>query len=57
MITVTAEQEMTVEELLKKLELPEDDAGIVSVNGKAVKRDHALHKGDIVKVFPVITGG
>jgi sulfur carrier protein ThiS len=51
------EKEMTIEELVKELDLPEDIPKVVIVNDKIVSLDYVLKDGDRVSVFPPIAGG
>ena len=34
-----------------------NEAGITSIEGRAVRREHILRDGDAVRVFPEIIGG
>jgi sulfur carrier protein ThiS len=47
----------TPADVLKLMNIPEDEAGMTAVNGKAVSRTQPLAEGDKVKVFPVVIGG
>jgi len=40
-----------------RLGIPHDEAGIVAVNGKAVKPEYRLSDGDIVRIFPAVIAG
>jgi len=47
----------TVRDLLKGVQVPETEVGIVSVNGKLAPEETALHDGDAVDAFSPIGGG
>ncbi|MCH7909519.1 MAG: MoaD/ThiS family protein [Candidatus Hydrogenedentes bacterium] len=47
----------TVEQLLRKWEIPEDMPLIILVNAVHADRDQVLNDGDILAVFPPIAGG
>ena len=34
-----------------------EDIGVIAIAGKAVRREHVLYDGDVVRVFPEIIGG
>ncbi|MBI3326050.1 MAG: MoaD/ThiS family protein [Nitrospinae bacterium] len=51
------EEERTVQELIKTLNLPEEIPKIVLVNGRQTEEDLALHEGDTVSIFPPLAGG
>ena len=44
-------------EVLAGLTIPQDEIGVVLINGKAVSRDTVLKNGDILQVLPLIIGG
>jgi len=44
-------------EVLADLAIPQDEIGVVLINGKAVPRNTALKNGDILQVLPIIIGG
>ena len=50
-------EDSTPADVISALGLPLDEAGIVSINGKAVPRGHRLSDGDCLKIYPVIIGG
>jgi len=54
---VEVEQEPTVQELIKTLNLPGDIPKIVLINGRQTEEDIALHEGDTVSIFPPLAGG
>jgi molybdopterin converting factor small subunit len=51
------EREMTIEELVKDLGLPEDVPKIVIVNGSHTEFNYVVKDGDTVSVFPPLAGG
>lgn len=50
-------QGKTVGELIKELELPQEQISIIFVNGRHAKFDTILNEGDEVSFFPPIGGG
>lgn len=54
---VEVEEEPTVQELIKTLNLPEDVPKIVLINGRQTEQDIALHDGDTISIFPPLAGG
>ncbi len=54
---ITIEEGTTVEELLNMLNIPNDTTNVVLVNRKYQDRKTLLNEGDVVTVFPPITGG
>jgi sulfur carrier protein ThiS len=46
-----------VDEVIKKLGIPEDKVSLVSVNGRLAKAEDRLKQNDVVKVFQHIFGG
>lgn len=55
-LNVTAE-EYTIANLLNDAKIQEDEVVLYFVNEKRVKREYLLKDGDIVKLFPVLSGG
>lgn len=47
----------TIEDLIKKLQLPIPEIKVVFVNGRARPLDWPLNQGDEVGIFPPIGGG
>jgi len=47
----------TVAALLERLQIPQKDARILLVNGKAVSPEHELAAEDVVSIFPPMAGG
>ncbi len=54
---VEIEDGATVQDLLQKLELPEDQVKIVFVNGIVRETDCELEEGDDLGIFPPVGGG
>ena len=55
--TVIFDNKITVEEMLKRLSIPENLEKIVLVNEKYRDPNYELKDGDIVKIFPPVAGG
>ncbi len=47
----------TVKDILSQLGIPETDAKIVLINGRAKKIDDELNAGDRLAIFPAVAGG
>ena len=47
----------TVADVIKAAGIPEDEAGIAVISGKAVPREYPLSDGETVKIHPIIIGG
>jgi len=46
-----------VSQIIKELELPEDQIGAVLVNSRHVEEDRELQDGDTLSIFPLVGGG
>ena len=46
-----------VKDIVKSLNLPENDNFITMINGVHCKLDHTLNDGDVLSIFPMIAGG
>lgn len=46
-----------VSQIIRELELPEDQLGAVLVNARHVEPDRELHEGDTLSIFPLVGGG
>jgi molybdopterin synthase sulfur carrier subunit len=46
-----------VQDILSKLNLPEDIPKIILINGTHGKKDQRLKDGDILSIFPPVAGG
>ncbi|MBC9784141.1 MoaD/ThiS family protein [Heliobacterium chlorum] len=47
----------TVREVLKAIEIPEEEVAICMVNGRSKEIDHELADGDTLSLFPPVGGG
>lgn len=47
----------TVKNVLEKVHLSENYAGLVLINGRKARMPDRLHQGDTVTIFPVVAGG
>ena len=47
----------SVADLLTVLPIPEEEIGLISINGQAVLREKKLENGEILKIFPAVMGG
>ena len=54
---VELSDDTTVEQLVEKLDLPDEQVKIVFVNGLVQKEGHRLSDGDEVGLFPPVGGG
>jgi len=46
-----------IQDILSKLEIPEEIPKIILVNGIHGKKDQVLKEGDVVSIFPPVAGG
>ncbi len=46
-----------VQEILTKLNIPEEIPKIILVNGVHGKKEQVLKEGDVVSIFPPVAGG
>lgn len=46
-----------VDEILKRLNIPEEIPKIILVNGIHAKKEQTLKEGDVVSIFPPVAGG
>lgn len=51
------EEGMTVRDLLRSLQVPEEDVKILFLNGIHASGDEILKDGDRIGVFPPVAGG
>jgi len=56
-LTLEVVEGATVRDLLKEVQVPETEVGLVSVNGKLAPEETALCDGDAVDAFSPIGGG
>jgi len=54
---ITYPDGMSTADLLALLAIPVDEAGIIAVNGQAVRLEKILRDGDVITLFPAIIGG
>ena len=48
---------VTVAQVLEILNIPEEQASIILINGRHGYRESVLNEGDVLAVFPLIAGG
>lgn len=46
-----------VEEILKRLNIPEEIPKIILINGIHGKKEQLLKEGDVLSIFPPVAGG
>lgn len=46
-----------VSDIIKELDLPEDQLGAVLINARHVESDQELKEGDSLSIFPLVGGG
>ncbi len=46
-----------VSDVIKELDLPEDQLGAVLINARHVEADQELKEGDSLSIFPLVGGG
>lgn len=51
------EDGVTVEDVIKRLGIPEGESKFAFVNNKKVEFDYVLQSGDTLGLFPYVTGG
>jgi sulfur carrier protein ThiS len=57
MLVVQALEGSTLTDLLKTLNLSNEEVGLVVINGTFFNKDTVLNAGDLVELFPPIFGG
>ncbi|WP_291323563.1 MoaD/ThiS family protein [Desulfonatronospira sp.] len=55
--TLEVEQGSTARDLIRYLQVPEDDVKIIFINGKSSDPDNPLNDQDRVGIFPAVGGG
>jgi len=55
--TLRGDDGSTVKDILSRLGIPETEAKIILVNGRAKKVDDELNEGDRLSIFPAVAGG
>ncbi len=54
----TIEQDATIEDVLKQLEIEVDSVHVFTVNGQLIRdKQHVLHENDELTVLPPVGGG
>lgn len=56
-LKLRVDDNLKLEEILRRLGVPIEEVGIVVVNGKWQDLDYVLQEEDSVEVFPVYLGG
>ena len=47
----------TVADAIITAGIPQDEAGVVVLNGNLIPKNHRLSNGDFIKIYPIIIGG
>jgi sulfur carrier protein ThiS len=55
--TVRCDDGSTAKDILSRLGIPETEAKIILVNGRAKEVDDKLNDGDRLAIFPAVAGG
>lgn len=50
-------QGATPKDIIEKLNISQEEAAIIFVNGRSVKLDQTLEENDTVSIFPPVGGG
>ncbi|MBN1683612.1 MoaD/ThiS family protein [Candidatus Bathyarchaeota archaeon] len=56
-LIINLESNLKIIDLIKKLDLTQDDVFVTLVNSKAVNFEYKLKEGDIIDIFPSLIGG
>ena len=56
-MSVELKEDVTLEQLVKELGLPEERVKVIFVNGTVRQNDYRLTDGDEVGIFPPVGGG
>jgi sulfur carrier protein len=54
---ISYEKDTKIIDVIKSLNIKEEELGIVMVNGAYRKSDTILEEGDILSIFPPVAGG
>jgi molybdopterin converting factor small subunit len=46
-----------VQDIIRDLDIPEPEVGIIFINGRNSSRDNVLADGDTLSLFPLVGGG
>ena len=47
----------TVQDIIDYYQIPDDKARVILLDGRHVKKDHRLSKGETISIFPLLGGG
>jgi molybdopterin synthase sulfur carrier subunit len=47
----------SIEQVLKMLDLPDEEVRVLLINGRNAKKESILQEGDVLHVFPPMAGG
>ncbi len=56
-LKLDVKEDATVREIIKRLEIEQDNIALLLVNGKDGKFDKILNDGDVLSLFPPVGGG
>ena len=56
-LTVDAQQPVLLTTLLQRLGVPQEEVGIIVRNRKRDAIDCMIRQGDVVELFPILSGG
>ena len=56
-LTVDAQQPVLLTTLLQRLGVPQEEVGIIVRNRKRDAIDCMIREGDVVELFPILSGG
>jgi len=56
-LIVDAQQPVSLTTLLERLGVPQDEVGIIVRNRKRDAIDCLINEGDVVELFPILSGG
>ena len=56
-LIVNAEKPVLLTTLLDRLGVPQEEVGIIVRNRKRDAIDCVIHEGDVVELFPILSGG
>jgi molybdopterin converting factor small subunit len=56
-LTVDAQQPVLLATLLERLGVPKEEVGIIVRNRKSDAIDCMIQEGDVVELFPILSGG
>jgi len=57
MIELTPTQGPKVADIVRELGLRAEDVWLVSVNRNRVSNDFTVQNGDLIEIFPIVSGG